>query len=100
MLDLARARPNLRPTFPKYRRADPHMGGAELDGEREIGAHAHGQQSKTVAAGDFGGERGMRGRRLVEGRRAPQPRDREAGGLPTGPREGGASPPPQPPPPP
>ena len=34
------------------RRADAHVGGAELDGDREVGAHAHRQTFQPVTLGD------------------------------------------------
>ena len=38
-----------KPRSPENRAADPHMGGAELDGGGEIRAHAHRQQLEPVA---------------------------------------------------
>ena len=54
------------------RRADAHMGGAELDRDREVGAHAHRQIFQPVARGDLRGQRKMRRRRIVDRRDAHQ----------------------------
>ena len=60
------------------RRADAHMGGAELDGDREVGAHAHRQALQPVTLGDLGGQREMRRRRVVDRRNAHQAGNRQA----------------------
>src|SRR4051812_3142065 len=48
------------------------MGSAELDGNGEIGAHAHRQFRQAIASRDFSGQREMRGRRIVKRRDAHQ----------------------------
>ena len=48
------------------------MGGAELDRDRKIGAHAHRQVLQPVARGDLRGQREMRRRRIVDRRNAHQ----------------------------
>ena len=58
---------------PENRRADAHMGGAELNGGRKIGAHAHRQFLQAVARRDLRGQREMRRRRIVDRRNAHQP---------------------------
>src|ERR1035437_10666329 len=63
---------------PEDRRADAHMGGAELDRDREVGAHAHRQFRKTVARGDLRGQREMRRRRIANRRNAHQAGNRQA----------------------
>ncbi len=60
------------------RRTDPDMGGAELDRDRKIGAHAHRQLGEAVALGDLRGQREMRRRRLIDRRDAHQPGDQKA----------------------
>ena len=64
--------------MPEDRRPHTDMGGAELDRDREIGAHAHRQVFQAVARGDLGGQREMRRRRLVDRRDAHQPGNDEA----------------------
>src|SRR6185312_10911187 len=66
------------------RGADAHVGGAEGDGDLEVGAHAHRQQREPVAPGDLRGQREMRRRCVVERRNAHQAGDREAVTLAAG----------------
>src|SRR3954470_15886652 len=54
----------------EYRRADADMGGAELDRDREVRAHAHRQTLEPVARGDLGSQREMRRRRVIDRRNA------------------------------
>ena len=62
----------------EYRRADAHMGRAELDRGREIGAHAHRQILQPVARGDLCGQCEVRRRRIVDRRNAHQAGNRQA----------------------
>ncbi len=50
------------------RRADADMGGAEPDGEVEIGAHAHAETGQAMAAGNLAQQREVEAW-LVVGRR-------------------------------
>src|SRR5579884_3382268 len=68
----------------EYRGADPQMRGAELDGGGKIRAHAHRQEPEAVALGDLGGERKMRARSLVHGRKAHEAGNRETVSLAAG----------------
>jgi 2-keto-4-pentenoate hydratase len=56
----------------KNRRAHAHMGRAERDRDRKIGAHAHRQILQPVARGNLRGQREMRRRGVVERRDAHQ----------------------------
>ena len=54
------------------------MGGAELDGGGEVGAHAHRQLRKAIALGDLGAQREMRCRSFIDRRDAHQALNRQA----------------------
>ena len=41
------------PALPENRRSDSHVRRPERDGDREIGAHAHGEEREPVAARDL-----------------------------------------------